>query len=415
MSTNESERYLTGAKLSFSKSLRYWIVFVLGALAAFGPLSIDMYLPSLPSLTADLHTSTSLAQLSITACLLGIAVGQLFMGPQSDIRGRRIPLLIGLIAYTVTSFLCSVNSSIGGLIALRFIQGMAGSAGIVISRAVVRDLYSGAEMMRFVSLLMLVNGLGPILAPIIGGQLMQLTSWRGVFIVLCLVGVIMLFAVFFGLPETLPIKKRSAGGISNTFLTYRKLISDRGFVMYALPQGLVSAAMFAYISGSPFVIQNIFGASPQTFSFIFAMNSLGIILAGQITGRLAHRIKGVKLFVSGITIAALSGFALLLMIILKVNLPFFLAPLFFVVSCVGVVSTAGSALAMENYGHAAGSASALLGLLSFIFGALVAPLVGLGGSNTAVPMGVIIALCDGGSLFTFIILRQRRMERTKSV
>ncbi len=407
--------HLTGATLSVSKSLRYWIAFVLGALAAFAPLSIDMYLPSLPSLTRDLHTTASLAQLSITACLLGISVGQLFMGAQSDIRGRRLPLLFGLAAYTVASLFCAVNSSIGGLIVLRFIQGMAGSAGIVISRAVVRDLYSGSEMMKFVSLLMLVNGLGPILAPIIGAQLLHFTSWRGVFVVLTLVGLLMFCAVLFGLPETLSVESRSSGGISNTLSTFKTLITDRGFVKYALPQGLVTAAMFAYISGSPFVIQNIFGASPQTFSLIFAMNGLGIIIAGQITGRLAGKVKGVTLFVSGLCLAAVSGLALFITIMLHASLPVILLPLFLVVACVGAVSTAGSALAMENYGHAAGSASALLGLMSFIFGAGVAPLVGLGGSNTAVPMGVLIALADVGSLLSFIILRRTNSEAAEII
>lgn len=401
---------LTGEELSVSKKLRYWIAFVLGSLAAIGPLSIDMYLPSLPSLTTDLQTSASLAQLSITAFLLGIALGQLFMGSLSDIRGRRIPLLIGMIAYVVASLLCAVNSSIGGLIALRFIQGLAGSAGVVISRAMVRDLYSGAEMMKFLALLMLVNGLGPVLAPVIGAQLLQFTSWRGVFVVLSLAGALMFLAVFFGLSETLPSKHRSTGGFSNTLKTYKKLIFDRNFIKYALPQGFVTAAMFAYISGSPFVIQNIYGASPQVFSLIFALNGLGIILAGQITGRLAPKIEGIKLYVGGLTLAALSGFALLLAILFEASLPVVLIPLFFVVSCVGVVGTAGSALALENYGHAAGSASALLGLLSFIFGAFVAPLVGIGGSNNAVPMGIIIAICDVGALLIYLFLRRPKVK-----
>jgi len=409
-SSNSNQGILTGEELSVSKTLRYWIAFVLGSLAAIGPLSIDMYLPSLPSLTTDLQTSASLAQLSITAFLLGISLGQLFMGSLSDIRGRRIPLLIGIIAYAVASLLCAVNSSIGGLIALRFIQGLAGSAGVVISRAMVRDLYSGAEMMKFLALLMLVNGLGPVLAPIIGGQLLQITPWRGVFVVLSIAGLLMFLAVFFGLTETLPIKRRSTGGFSNTLMTYRKLISDRNFIKYALPQGFVTAAMFAYISGSPFVIQNIFGASPQVFSLIFAMNGLGIILAGQITGRLAPKVEGVKLYVGGLTLAAVSGFGLLLAILFEASLPVVLIPLFFVVSCVGVVGTAGSALALENYGHAAGSASALLGLLSFIFGAFVAPLVGIGGSNNAVPMGIIIAICDVGALLIFALLRRPKVK-----
>lgn len=391
-----------------SKSFRLWMAIVLGALSVFGPLSIDMYLPSLPSLAKELHTSASLAQLSLTACLLGLSLGQLLAGSQSDIRGRRFPLLIGLVLYAFSSLLCALSPSIGVLILLRFIQGLAGAAGIVISRAVVRDLYSGTELMKFFALLMLVNGLGPILAPIVGAQLLQITTWRGVFLVLSIVGLAILLAVFFGLPETLPVERRSQAGMLNTLSTYRTLLSDRVFMGYALPQGLVMAAMFAYISGSPFVIQDIYGASPQLFSVFFAINGLGIIIAGQITGKLAGRINGVKLYVSGLILASLGGISLLSVILLGIGLKGILPSLFVVVSSVGVVTTAGSSLAMENYGHSAGSASALLGLLSFIFGAIIAPLVGLGGSNTAIPMGLVIAAVEISSFLFYVILRKQK-------
>ena len=397
-----------GSSLTVLQSRRCWMVIILGALSAFGPLSIDMYLPSLPILTKDLHTSTSLAQFSLTACLLGLSFGQLVAGSQSDVRGRRIPLLIGLISYTVSSLLCAISPSIWGLLLLRFIQGFAGSAGIAISRAIVRDLYSGSELIKFFSLLMLVNGVGPIFAPIIGGQLLQFTSWRGVFLVLSLVGSVMLITVFFSLPETLPPQRRSPAGLKNTLATFRVLVSDRVFMGYALPQGLVMAAMFAYISGSPFVIQNIFGATPQMFSLFFAINGIGIIIAGQITGRLASRINGKKLFFSGLVLASIGGITLLTMILLGAGLAAILPPLFIVVSSVGVVSTAGSSLAMENYGHSAGSASALLGLFSFVIGAIVAPLVGLGGSNTAVPMGIVIAVTEVGAILSYLILRRSK-------
>ncbi|HWQ42901.1 MAG TPA: multidrug effflux MFS transporter [Desulfosporosinus sp.] len=392
---------------TISKSRRLWMAIILGALSAFGPLSIDMYLPSLPILAKDLHTSTSLAQFSLTACLLGLAFGQLVAGSQSDIRGRRIPLLIGLVSYTVASLLCALSPSIWGLIMLRFIQGFAGAAGMAISRAMVRDLYSGAEMIKFFALLMMINGVGPIVAPIIGGQLLQLTSWRGIFLVLSLVGIVMLLTVFFMLPETLPLQGRSPAGLKNTLATFRGLVSDRVFMGYALPQGLVMAAMFAYISGSPFVLQNIFGASPQMFSLLFAINGLGIIIAGQITGRLASRISGTRLFISGLVLASIAGISLLTMILIGAGLAAILLPLFVVVSSVGVVTTAGSSLAMENYGHSAGSASALLGVFSFVIGALVAPLVGLGGGNTAVPMGLVIAVAEVGALLCYVILSRR--------
>ncbi|WP_282940005.1 multidrug effflux MFS transporter [Paenibacillus sp. RC67] len=393
---------------STAPSRRLWMALVLGALASFGPLSIDMYLPALPTLADDLHTTTSLAQLSLTFCLLGLSLGQLLAGPLSDVRGRRMPLIAGLLVYTVASLLCAFSPSIWALIVLRFIQGFAGAAGIVISRAVVRDMYSGTELTKFFSLLMLVNGVAPIFAPIAGGQLLRATAWPGVFVVLSIFGVLMLIAVLFGLPETLPVQRRSKGGIANTLKTFRSLASDRMFMGYALSQGLVIAAMFAYISGSPFVIQNIFGASPQMYSMFFAINGLGIIIAGQVTGRLAGKLGEKKLLVSGLVLAMLGGVTLLAMILVGAGLYAILVPLFFVVSSVGIVSATSFALAMQNQAQAAGSASALLGLLSFIAGGVVAPLVGLGGSGTAVPMGIVIAVADVGAVVCYLLMIRRK-------
>ncbi|SDZ31991.1 MFS transporter, DHA1 family, bicyclomycin/chloramphenicol resistance protein [Bacillus sp. 166amftsu] len=386
------------------KANRLWMILVLGTLTAIGPLSIDMYLPSLPKLTDDLQTNASLAQLTLTACLLGLSVGQLFVGSISDIYGRRKPLIIALIMYVASSLLCAVAPSIWSLVLLRFLQGASGSAGIVISRAMVRDMYSGSEMTKFFSLLMLVNGAAPILAPIIGGQLLQFTSWRGVFIVLGAISIFMLVSATFVLRETLPLEERETGGLVGTLATYRNLLKDRLFMGYALSQGLVSAAMFAYISGSPFVLQNIYGASPQEFSVFFAINGIGIIIASQITGRLAGKLSEKALFVAGIGIAAAGGISLLLTIVLGIGLIGVLCSLFLVVSSVGVVSTTGFSLAMKNQKQAAGTASALLGLLQFISGALVAPLVGIGGSNTALPMGIVIALCEVGAVLCYIFM-----------
>ncbi|WP_245640136.1 multidrug effflux MFS transporter [Paenibacillus dakarensis] len=391
---------------------RLWLILILGALSAFGPFSLDMYLPSLPELAKTMHTTTSLTQLSLTSCLIGLSVGQLFAGPLSDVRGRRLPLIIGMIVYGVASLLCAFSTSIEMLIALRFIQGIAGSAGIVISRAVVRDMYSGSELTKYFSMLMLVNGAAPILSPIIGGQLLKFTSWRGVFIVLMLIGIAMLLAVLFGLPETLSPEKRSKGGVMNTLSTFGALLRDRRFIGLALCQGLVTAAMFAYISGSPFVLQDIFGVSPQTFGLIFAANGIGIIIAGQITGRLAGRVSEQKLFLSGVVLAMIGGSMLLLAIASGAGLGLILPPLFIVVSCVGIVGTAGASLALQNYGHAAGSASALLGLLSYILGALVIPLVGILGSQTAVPMGMVIFGTDLGAVLCYVLLVRRSERRS---
>lgn len=387
-----------------SKNTEVWLVFLLGALASVAPLSIDMYLPALPNIAMDLNTSTSLVQLSLTACLLGIALGQMFAGPISDVYGRRGPLLIGVGAYVVSSVLCVVAPSIWMFVIMRFIQGLAGSAGIVISRAIVRDLYSGSEMTRFFSLLMLVNGVAPILAPIFGGQVLQFTDWRGVFMVLSGVGVFMFLAVLFGLEETLPKNLRSRGGIKNTFITFRTLLVNRKFMGLALAQGFVMAAMFAYIAGSPFILQNIFGVSPQMFSLFFAINGIGIIIAGQITGRLAGEISETKLLIAGLTLAFVGGISLLVMILLGGGLYSILVPLFFVVSSIGVVGTSSFSLAMEDQAKSAGSASALIGLLSFVFGGFMAPLVGMGGSYTAVPMGIIIVIAETSAVLCYLFL-----------
>ncbi len=387
-----------------SRSFALGMAFLLGMLSAFGPLSIDMYLPALPDLAKDLHSSTSLAQLSLTACLLGIAIGQLFAGPISDVRGRRGPLLVGLSIYGISSLLCAFAPTIWTFIMMRFVQGLAGSAGIVLSRAIVRDLYSGSEMTRFFSLLMLINGVAPILAPILGGQVLEVTSWRGIFIVLSALGIVMLMAIFFGFKETLPTTLRSKSGILNTLHTFRGLISNRSFMGYALTQGFVMAAMFAYISGSPFVLQNIFGVSPQMFSLFFGINGIGIIIAGQITGRLAGRIHESKLLVVGLTMAFGGGVSLLAMILVGGGLYTILLPLFFVVSSVGVVGTSSFSLAMQDQAKAAGSASALIGLLSFIFGGVMAPLVGIAGSHTALPMGITIALAETAAVTSYCLL-----------
>ena len=387
-----------------TRSKRIWMAIVLGSLAAFGPLSIDMYLPALPNIAKGFGTSPSFVQLSLTFFILGLASGQLLTGPISDVFGRRKPLLIGLIAYFIASLLCVFSPSIWALIILRFIQGLAGSAGIVISRAIVRDLYSGTELTKFFSLLALVNGLAPILAPVLGAQLLKLVPWQGVFIVLSVIGIVMFFVVLFGLPETHHEEKRSAGGVKNTLSTFLKLLKDRGFIGYALAQGLVFAAMFAYISGSPFVVQTIYGASPQMFSLIFAINAIGIMISSQMAGRLAGRIHESKLLAFGLGESLIGGIILLLLLIMHAKLIFILIPLFFVVSSVGIVNTAGFSLAMQTQGKNAGSASALLGVLSLAFGGIVAPLVGIGGGHTAVPMGIVIVCAGSGAVLSYLLL-----------
>jgi DHA1 family bicyclomycin/chloramphenicol resistance-like MFS transporter len=377
-----------------TKSTVLKIAFVLGGLASFGPLSLDMYLPAFPVITEDLHSSNSLIQLSLTFCMLGLALGQLIAGPISDKIGRKIPLAAGLILYAIASLLCAFSSSDWFLIIMRLIQGMAGAAGIVIANATARDLFSGSELTRFYTLLALINGSAPVLAPVIGGQLLRVMQWQGVFVVLSLFGVVMLLAVLFSLPETLPKERRQSGGLRKTLHSFRSLLGDRIFMGYALTLGFVLAAMFAYIAGSPFILQEIYGASPQMFSLYFAINSVGIMVASQITGRLAKRMDGEKLLAFGVGMAAFSGVALLAVTLASAPLIVFLIPLFFVVSSVGVVASTSYSLALQNQGKIAGTAAAVLGVMTFLVGGLVAPLVGIAGSSTAVPMGIVIVTAE---------------------
>ena len=387
----------------------YLMIVILGALSAFGPLTIDMYLPALPALSGELHTSASLAQLSLTACLIGLAFGQIVVGPYSDIHGRRKPLVMSLLLYTVASLLCIFTTSIWTLIGLRFIQGLAGAAGMVISRASVRDMFSGSELTKFFSMLMLVNGLAPILAPVAGGQLLQLMSWRGVFGVLAVIGAVMVFAVIFGLKETLPTNQRKSGGLKEVITTFGMLVKDRVFVGYMLAQGFVMSAMFAYISGSTFVLQEIYGLSPQAFSLVFALNGLGIIIATQVTGRLSGKVKDATSLVSGLLLALVSSLILILLFAMNAPVVFVCIMLFFIVSSVGIVNTTVFSLAMENQSRNAGSASALLGLLPFLLGAAVAPLVGLG--EGALPMALVIAACELIAVGSYFVLVRKKHIR----
>jgi DHA1 family bicyclomycin/chloramphenicol resistance-like MFS transporter len=373
------------------------IILILGGLSAFAPLSIDMYLPALPRLTVQLSTTASAAQLSLTACLVGLAAGQLLAGPLSDVFGRRRPLLVGLVCYTLASVLCAFAPNVWALVALRLVQGLSGAAGVVLSRAVVRDLRSGTAVAKLFATLMLVNGIAPVLAPTIGGQLLRFTSWRGVFVVLTVIGAGLLAAVLVGLPETHPPGRRRSGpavrrgGLRDTGRAFRVLLADRGFLGLALVSGCVSGAMFAYISGSSFVLQDVYGMSAQRFALVFGGNAVGIVAAGQLSARLVDRFGPAALLRTGAYVSA-GGAALLLVAVLTgAGLPLVLPALFAVVASVGLVSPNATSLALAEHGAIAGSASAVLGVLQFVVGGAVAPLVGIAGTGTPVPMAVVIA------------------------
>lgn len=374
---------------SLSKTKRLQIAFLLGSLSLLGPFTIDTYLPAFPTIVEEFHTSASLVQVSLTTCLLGLALGQLIIGPMSDVQGRRKPLIIFLGLYLLSSLICAVAPNIYMLIVSRFIQGFAAAGGLVISRAVVRDLYSGRELTKFFATLMLIGNLGPIVAPIIGGAILSFANWKVVFLVLTFIGIILTVVVAFRLEETLPAEKRVPSNIKQVVMNFGSLLKDREFAGYAFTQGFTTAGIFAYVSGISFVYQNIYGVSPQVFSLLFGINGVGLIIGTQIVGRLS-KFSERTFLKSGLALSMSASILLVIAIFVHAPLVAVAIPIFLFVTSISIIGTSSFSLAMETKGHMAGSASALLGLLPFLLGSLTAPLVGIGGEHTAVPMGVII-------------------------
>ncbi|MGW1941520.1 Bcr/CflA family multidrug efflux MFS transporter [Streptomyces goshikiensis] len=395
------------------------VTFVLGGLTALPPLSMDMYLPALPEVTTALHSPAATIQLTLTACLAGMALGQLVIGPMSDKWGRRGPLLAGMVVYVLATALCALAPTAGTLIAFRLLQGLAGAAAIVIARAVVRDLYDGVEMARFFSTLMLISGTAPIIAPLIGGQVLRFADWRGVFAVLTVVGLALTLLVWHGLGETLPAERRQTGGVGAALRTMRGLLADRVFAGYMLAGGFGFAVLFSYISASPFVVQEIYGASPQAFSLLFGLNSVGLIAVGQINGKLlVGRVSLDKALASGLGTITLASVALLLMstgVFGEVGLVPIAAALFVLMSAMGLVLPNTNAQALMRTPHAAGSASALLGTSSFLVGAIASPLVGIAGEGTAVPMAVVQLACSLLSVGCFLGMCRPWRDREATV
>lgn len=395
----------TGPRLTGRRRAR--VLATLGALTAFGPLSLDLYLPALPELGRDLGAGEALTQLTMSLCMVGLAAGQLLAGPLSDRVGRRRPLVAGVAAYTVISVLCALAPTIWALAGLRLLQGLAGAAGIVVARAIVRDLFGGAEAARAYALLMLVMGTAPVLAPLAGGQLARFGDWRVMFAALAVAGAL-LTAAALTLPETLPPGARVAGGAA-VGQGFAALARDRSFAGYALVLALGACALFTYISFSPFVLQDGYGLTPQAFSAVFAANALGIVAGGNVS-RLVVRRAGARRTLGAGLLTALAGSAVLLAALAAgLQALWLLAGLFLVISSVGLILPNATALALEPHGERAGTASALLGAVQFLAGAAVPPLASLGGA-TATAMAVTMAACVVAALpcFTFLAGRTPR-------
>jgi DHA1 family bicyclomycin/chloramphenicol resistance-like MFS transporter len=366
---------------------------LLGVLSAFGPLSMDMYLPALPEVASQLHTTSAAGQLTITSCIFGLAAGQIIVGPLSDRWGRKLPLLAGVGLFTLTSFLIPFTTSIWPLIILRLFQGIGGSAGQVLSRAVARDLFSGPQLGRFLGILMSINGIFPIIAPLLGGAVLSFTDWRGVFVILGAIGLILFLWTWWGLPETLPADRRTATGFA-AFTQMSELFKDRPFMGYMLSQGFVYGALYVYISGSAFAFETVFHFSPQVFSIIYAINGAGMIVATQFAARSLNAQNGRKILGGSILTAAIASTLLLFGISQWPSGLLLAGGLVIIISLVGAVNTTATTLALGNEAQHAGAASALLGLGMNAIGGLMSPVVGLFGTYSSLPMVALIMVCE---------------------
>ena len=377
---------------------RIHLAILLGFLAALAPLSIDMYLPALPTMNEEFNAGTSIIQMTLTMTMVGMAIGQLFAGPISDRFGRKYPLAVGMTFFTLSTVGCIFSDDIVHFLIFRFIQGLSGSFGIVVARAIARDIYKGAELTKFISLLMLVNGLAPILAPVIGGQILVFTHWRGIFVVLAVIGLLLILSSL-SLNETLPDEFRMKD-IYSSFKTFGAILHDKYFFGHCLIQFTIFAAFFAYISGSPFLFQNIYHVSPQMYSFIFGGLGAFMALSGLIPIRLAGRVADIKMMTWAVVQALIGSIIFMICIILHSPIEFTVLSLVIFVSTIPVFGAASFSLSMRYHAKEAGAASAVFGFSSMFSSGLIAPLVGINGSDDALPMAVIIFI---GAFATLII------------
>lgn len=392
------------------------LLFILAFISAVPPLSIDMYLPGFTEMSRDLGTPASTVQLTLTAFLFGFASGQLVIGTLSDRFGRRRPLLISLAVCTVASIGCAIAPGIALLIALRFVQGFTGAAGVVIGRSIIRDLTEGRAAVKAFSILAAIVSFAPVVAPLLGGTLLPLVSWRGVLGVIAAATLLMTVVIFLFVPESLAVEHRNDGGIGATLRTARALFANRIYVGYLAVLAFTYGAVFAYVSASPFVFQNVFGLSARWYSVAFTFNALGLILASAVNTRIVYRIDPARtLLVAQATLLTV-GLLLGTSILTGVATIATVLPLtFLMLTSIGFTAGNSTALAMNAVKHGVGTAAALLGAVQFTFGAVVSPVVGLGGEDTAVPMVAVIMICTSISFLALLVTRHLIAARGREV
>ncbi|THK37899.1 Bcr/CflA family efflux MFS transporter [Ensifer sp. MPMI2T] len=383
---------------------------ILGLLSAIGPFAIDMYLPALPSIGKDLGAENNIVQLSLLSFFISFALFQLVYGPLSDIWGRKAPLYLGIGLFALASIGCAVASDIETLIAFRFLQGIGGAAGMVIPRAVVRDMHTGVQAARLMSLLMLVFSISPILAPLTGSAVIEFYGWRGVFYAVMIAAVIGLVLLSTQLMETRPKEHRSDSTIGSAIAAYRLLLSDRNFLTLTFIGGLGISSFLVYLANSPFVLIDHYGLTPTQYSFAFSINAVSFFAVSQATGWLGERFGLVRLMRMAVTMFALTMVSMFVVMSLGINqLPVMAAFLFVGYGVLGLVIPTSSVLALEDHGEIAGTASALMGTLHFVTSAVAMVITSIFFDGTALPMVAGIALCAlGAFLVTQATIGRRR-------
>ena len=363
---------------------------MLGALTALGAFTIDLYLPAFPVIEGELDVPTAVVQLTLTATTVGFAVGQLFVGPWTDRVGRRLPLIVATSIHVLASLGVALAPAIEWLFVFRVLQGVGAAAGGVVAMAIVRDLFGGLPLVRMLSRLSLISGLAPILAPVIGSQLLLILPWRGIFVFLAVYGALALAASVFFLVETQPAARRLDLGHSTARERYRSLFTDRIFVGVAIIAGLTFSGLFAYLSSSSFLFQQVYGLDPQQFGFLFAINSLGVVGGVQASSFLARFVGPQWILAGALTVLVLSAATIVVLDSLNFGLVGILVPLWFFIAACGFSFPCTQVLALANHGSEAGTAASLLGALNFGLAGAISPIVGLFGISNAIPMGAIM-------------------------
>lgn len=393
---------------SLTRRQRVTYVLVLGALTALGPFTVDLYLPAFPQVEADLGVSVALVQLTLTATMIGFGFGQLIVGPWSDRIGRRLPLILATSVHVAASLAVALAPDIGWLLAARVLQGAGAAAGGVVAMAMVRDLFGGYPLVRMLSRLALVTGLAPVLAPLIGSQLLLVMPWRGLFGVLACYGVLVVVASWLLIVETLPPARRADPGHSTLGERYRALFRDRIFVGVAIIGGFTFTGLFAYLSASSFLFQDVYGLDAQAYGIVFAANSIGVVIGVQVSSRLAKFIGPQWILSVSTAVLLTSAIAIVVLDQLDAGMWGTIVPLFFFITACGFGFPMVQVLALVNHGKEAGTAASLLGAMNFGLAGLLSPVVGVFGIDSATPMGAAMAVAAAVAVLSlWFVVRPR--------